>query len=140
MNTVPRDVVMRSLSLLRELNHAYGNKKAMEVWEKMEDAIDDADLKMEIFKVMLAGGYTGTHVEVRKWDKGDRKVTAIKALRQVTNSGLKEAKEAVENAGNYVRSRHELRILLDSDGNRIDPDFHEIIRSLEETGLEVELV
>jgi ribosomal protein L7/L12 len=103
MTTLPKDVVVKTVSLLRALTREYGAEKSMEVWENLSDLIDDSDLKMDVFKVMLTGGNIGRSLEVISWD-GAQKVTAIKALRAATGAGLKESKDAVEAAINGTKT------------------------------------
>ncbi len=136
---IPRTIVMRSVALLKELSREYGSTRTMEIWEKLADLIDDGDLKMEVFKVMLTGGYAGTHVEIRGWN-GDAKVTAIKAVRKWTGCGLKEGKEAVEDAGNNIRTSFPIALISDAN---IDPEeipYDTLIKELEDVGLTIELV
>lgn len=136
---VPRNVVYRALALLRELGVAYGSTRAMEIWENMADIIDDGDLKMEVFKVMLSGGFTGTHVEIRDWN-GVAKVTAIKCLRKWCDVGLREAKEAVEAGRDKTKSAWEIRTTHDENDELITVPFNKLVKELEEAGLTVELI
>ena len=136
---IPSTIVIRSLSLLRALSAEYGSTKAMEIWEKMSEIIDDGDLRMEVFKVMLTGGYAGTHIELRKWE-GDGKVTAIKELRKWTHTGLKEAKDAVEVAATNTRTSHQLRKQWDAEGDEMALPYEKIMEDLAKVGLTVELV
>jgi len=136
---IPRTVVMRSVALLRELSKEYGSTRTMEIWEQLAGLIDDGDLKMEVFKVMLTGGYAGTHIEVRGWD-GEKKVTAIKALRLWTNAGLKEAKDAVDAAGQNHRTSFEIALRADANIDPEDIPYDKIVKHLEAVGLTIELV
>lgn len=136
---IPRTIVMRSLSLLRELSAEYGSTRAMEIWEQLAGIIDDGDLKMEVFKVMLTGGLAGTHIEVRYWN-GDAKVTSIKTLRYWTNSGLKEAKEAVDAASSGNRTTFPIREMRDENGEITEVPFDKLVTELEKVGFTIELV
>ena len=137
---IPSEVVMKSVALLRALTHEYGAPKAMEVWEGMSDIIDDADLKMDVFKTMLTGGHAGLNIELMSFD-GDQKITAIKALRAATGVGLKEAKEAVEAARDGQKT--ELPLVVDKDhntGQQIEPNYVRIQRDLKAAGLTIEFL
>ena len=136
---IPSTIVIRSLSLLRALSEEYGSTKAMEIWEKFSGLIDDGDLRMEVFKVMLTGGHAGSHIEVRKWD-GVSKVHAIKALRIWTLCGLKEGKEAVEAAANNTRTSFALIKNANDEGEEIALDYERLLKEMAEVGLTVELV
>jgi len=136
---IPSTIVIRSLSLLRALSAEYGSTKAMEIWEQFSNLIDDGDLRMEVFKVMLAGGYIGTHIELRHWN-GNKKVTAIKMLIRWTKCGLEEGKDAVEAAGNNLRTSFSLIKRYDDSGEETELPYEEIIRELASVGLTVELV
>jgi len=94
---------------------------------------------MEVFKVMLTGGYAGTHIELRKWD-GVTKVSAIKTLRIWTLCGLKEAKEAVEAAGNNIRTSFPLVKRYDDNKEEIELPHEQLLKEMFDVGLTVELV
>ena len=136
---IPSTIVIRSLSLLRALSAEYGSTKAMEIWEQFSGLIDDGDLRMEVFKVMLTGGYAGTHIEVRKWD-GISKVSAIKVLRVWTLCGLKEGKDAVEEAGKNNRTSFQLVKRYDDNNEEIELNYEQLLKDMAEVGLTVELV
>jgi len=136
---LPSEVVMKSVALLRALAKEYGAPKAMEVWEGMSDIIDDADLKMDVFKAMLSGGHVGLNIELWRWD-GAQKVTAIKALRAATGCSLKEAADAVEAADIGQRTEMPLVIHTDNTGQQIEPNYTGIQRELKAAGLTIEFL
>jgi ribosomal protein L7/L12 len=134
-----RPIVIRTMALLRELTKEYGSTKSMEIWEQLSDLLPDADLKMEVFKLMLLGGRYGTNIELRYWNAQYKKVPAIKALRVVTNLGLKEAKDAVDRAEHHNKTTIPIRITLDMDGNREDIDYDAIMDQMRVVGLDIEI-
>jgi ribosomal protein L7/L12 len=66
----------------------------MDLWAKMNEVLDD-DVAQDVFMNMLGAGESGTTFRMQ-YGRCDVKVTAIKAVRQATGLGLKDAKELVE--------------------------------------------
>ena len=134
-----RPIVIRTMALLRELTKQYGSQQSMEIWEKLSDILPDEDLKMEVFKLMLAGGRYGTNIELRWWNTNYKKVPAIKAIRMVSGLGLKEAKDAVERAEHHQTTTMPIRTSIGMDGNPEDIDYEDIMEQMRLVGLDIEI-
>jgi len=143
---IPNPILIKTISLLKELKRQYGHQKAHEIWEKLADIIPDENLKMDVFKCMLSGGHLGYQFELQYWNPVQMgigsKVQAIKALRLWTKAGLTECKKAVENAEFGQRSTFEIDRgwRVDEDGHEIDIPYEKFIAELGEVGLTVEMV
>jgi hypothetical protein len=90
-----QDIIDDGLAFLKSLTRYYGPEKGMEVWESMGDAIG-VDVKGAIFFKMLVDP-NATKVRFMAYSIGgdpQNAVFVIKAIRQYTGLGLKEAKDA----------------------------------------------
>jgi large subunit ribosomal protein L7/L12 len=95
------DKLVQDLSSLTLLEAAELTKKLEEVW----GVSAAAPMAMGMMPGMMAGGGAAAQVEeveeqtefsVKLKDIGPKKIEVIKAVRTLTNLGLKEAKDAVE--------------------------------------------
>jgi large subunit ribosomal protein L7/L12 len=95
------DKLVQDLSSLTLLEAAELTKKLEEAW----GVSAAAPMAMGMMPGMMAGGATAAPVEeveeqtefsVKLKDIGPKKIEVIKAVRTLTNLGLKEAKDAVE--------------------------------------------
>ena len=88
-----------------ELLDTIGNMTVLELSEFVEAFKEKFNVQAMAAPVAVAGGGAATEVAEEKDEfdvvlegAGDKKIQVIKAVREVTGLGLKEAKEAVDNA------------------------------------------
>jgi hypothetical protein len=100
-----QELVITSLPLMRSVTDIYGPEAGMELWSAIADTINDG-LKGEIFMGMIGGKYGRTSVMVVKMDTAQY-VNAIKAVRNATGLGLKDAKDFCDRVRNGVPEKLE---------------------------------
>jgi ribosomal protein L7/L12 len=92
MENISDRLIRSGIRFLKDLQEDMGTDKGLEVWDKMREAMGD-----EICGQVLFGIMKGHHGNViRLISVGDRKIDAIKLVRECTGLGLKEAKDLVE--------------------------------------------
>lgn len=97
--------VREAIVFMQAIINEYGEEKGEEMWDTIVTTLDPS-VKRQILMMMLTGTYT-TKVVIRGFVGEPRKVNAIKAVRQVTGLGLKEAKEIIDKAfGNFIRDKN----------------------------------
>lgn len=103
--TMISDRLIRSgIRFLKDLQEDLGTDKGLEVWDKMREAMGDEVCGQVLFGIIK--GHRGN--TIRLVEVGDRKIDAIKLVRECTGLGLKEAKDAVE----YVQYGREFELIL----------------------------
>ena len=91
------EVISSGISFLRSITLAYGQEVGLELWDTIADTLDK-DVKGQIFFAMLTGE-SGSRITIRDYDRapqGGNKITIIKAIREVTGLGLKDAKDQAD--------------------------------------------
>lgn len=92
-----RTLVNDGLNFLESMNRVYGAERAHELWLGMKDAMG-REVQMEIFNAMLKGD-TGNTIRFRVIPSNTyHAVNTIKAIREYTGLGLKEAKDIWDTA------------------------------------------
>jgi hypothetical protein len=87
------EIISTGLSFLRSITEAYGAETGMELWDTIATTLDP-DVKGQIFFSMITGG-SANSITIRSAKTTD-KVAVIKAIRQVTGLGLKDAKDQAD--------------------------------------------
>ena len=91
------EIISSGISFLRSITLAYGSETGMELWDTIATTLDP-DIKGQIFFAMLTGE-SGSRITIRDYDhapQGGNKVAIIKAIREVTGLGLKDAKDQAD--------------------------------------------
>ncbi len=95
-----------------EILEAISNKTLLEVAELVEKMQEKFGVSAAVPSIMAVPGAPGTEeavveekteFDVVLTDVGDQKIKVIKAVREVTTLGLKEAKETVESAPTAIK-------------------------------------
>ena len=138
-------MLLKSVAFVRELNRTYGHDKAHEVWQAVVDSVQDPELTFEVYKLMISGQHD--EFVLLKWDdpreqgsEFSNMVSSIKTLRSYTGCGLKEAKEAIERAGDGIPARFRLLKQHDQNGNLIDFQYEIFQRDMQEALLHIEYI
>jgi hypothetical protein len=117
-------IISDGIAFIRAITTAYGADEGMKLWDTIASTLDP-NVKGKIFFAML----TGTHedrVTLTGSVAGSNKIACIKIIRQHTGLGLREAKEAYEQAGDYGQ-----KVTL-----KIDPrNRREMIDDLRQNGM-----
>jgi hypothetical protein len=144
MPASPR-LVSKTISLLKQIQKDYSTAEAERIWTNIENAIDNVDLKMEVFKRLLSGSTHVDEVIITRWTATGNnaiaggKVQAIKLIRNLSGLGLKEAKDMVEAAAEGRQQTFKLMIKRDEDGAILDHDFRRAEADLSEANFEFEM-
>lgn len=99
MDNTLDDVIQDGIRFLESLTRHYGAERGIEVWESMGTAMG-SDVKGKVFFAMLTGDSSG-RVRVQRGGC-TQAVAAIKAIRNATLMGLKEAKDVWDFSANGV--------------------------------------
>jgi hypothetical protein len=106
-------IIQDSIHLMRSITECYGSEKGMELWQKIAEVLDPT-LKGEIFFSMITGSQGAIRMSISLGSKiqtyPNNKVTMIKTVRYVTNMGLKEAKDFVEDLAAFPGTRKEIKV------------------------------
>lgn len=140
-----KTIVVKTLSILREIKKVYGADKADLVWQEMSKTIADDDLTLEIFTILLNGGQGASDFRLVKWhpdstQSANGKVPAIRKLREWTRIGLKEAKDAVEAAETTQGSNFQIARRVDEDGEWLGIEYDRFEREMRAVGLDIEYI
>jgi len=122
----------------KNIEKILGSIETMTVLEMAElvKALEDkfgvsAAAPMAMMAAPAAGGAAGADEEKTEWDvvltTGEKKFQVVKVIRQVTDLGLKEAKDIVDNPGQVVKKE------VSKD------EAEEVKKKLEEAGAKAEL-
>lgn len=123
----------------KNIEKILGSIEKMTVLEMAElvKALEDkfgvsAAAPMAMMAAPAAGGAAGADEEKTEWDvvlteTGEKKFQVVKVIRQVTDLGLKEAKDIVDNPGQVVKKE------VSKD------EAEEVKKKLEEAGAKAEL-
>ena len=119
---------------MRSITEAYGADEGMRLWDAIASTLD-SDVKGQIFFAMITGTYNDK-VELRGMnDTGmNNAVPCIKAIREYSGLGLKEAKDMYDRLRNsiifagvptpeFVKVKHE--------------DYHKAVAGLRNVGFTV---
>jgi hypothetical protein len=88
-------IVASGINFMRDITEAYGAEDGMVLWSQIASVLDP-DVKGQIFFAMLTGEY-GSRITIRDYERNNtNKVSVIKAIRNVTGLGLKEAKDQAD--------------------------------------------
>lgn len=139
--------VSKTLAFLRMITKKYGAEKSAEVWAVVSKMIDDDELTMGVMTIMLKGGFDTNDFIVKHWhDDGTTngqgtgmKVQAIKMLRTWTLCGLKESKDAIDNASNHQSTSFKIHRKVDEHGELADIEYGLFLRDMASVGITVEL-
>lgn len=86
-----QDVIQSGINFIRSITEAYGTDEGMQLWESIASVLDP-DIKGQIFFAMLTGEYNGI-ITISGCAAHANKVEMIKAIRRVSDLGLKESKD-----------------------------------------------
>lgn len=86
------DIMQASMTFMRAITAHYGAEKGMELWETIADTVDPA-LKKQIFFALISGEFNDQLI-LRGYRKD--KVSAVRAIREVTGLGLYESKQIAD--------------------------------------------
>lgn len=102
------DIIHTGIEFIRTITEAYGNDEGMKLWDTISSVLDPS-VKGEIFFAMLTGDYSGNITVNGTQHSRINKIATIKAIRSVTNLGLKEAKDLsdVLDSGNSIKIKVE---------------------------------
>ena len=92
MTNVSDRLIRSGIRFLKDLQEDLGTEKGLEVWDKLREAMGDEVSGQVLFGILK--GHRGN--VIRLVHVGDKKINAIKLVREVTGLGLKEAKDMVE--------------------------------------------
>lgn len=82
-------------------------------------------------KAILKSELTSRHSDIINLLRGNQKVSAIKALRELYGVGLKEAKDVIDNLCNYLANRSVSYSHLSNDyANPLDRNLHSIYAAI----------
>ena len=87
-----RMLINDGIRFLESIGNYYGTDRAMEVWNMLGPAIGD-DVKGQVFMTMLSGNGNSMRIQVTRTSAANQAVPVIRAIRQATGVGLKEAKD-----------------------------------------------
>lgn len=109
------EVINSGIIFMRSITEAYGADEGMKLWDAIASTLDP-DVKGQIFFTLLVGDYRG---EIRvlgmtKQAGQDNFINIIKLFREITNWGLKEAKDAAD----LVRSGTMQKLPVQVEGKR----------------------
>lgn len=119
-----QQIIQDGIHFLESIARYYGPEKSIEIWDKMGEAMGP-DIKGRVFFAMLTGS-GGNRVYVQAGNC-NQAVAAIKAIRQGTGLGLKDAKDAYDNS--FHKS-----VLLTCENPRVQK---EMTRQLRDIGMRV---
>lgn len=89
------EIVSTGITFMNAITHAYGAEEGMKLYDSIMMAVDP-DIKGKIFFKMITGDYN-SKIRLRGHDIYiGNKIERIKAVRQVADLSLKDAKELVE--------------------------------------------
>lgn len=91
-------IISNGLHFMRSITEAYGSEKGLELWEQITSVLDP-EVKGQIFFAMITGTYNN-RVELKKVDPDANAVWCIKAIRQWSGLGLKDAKDMFDRLRN----------------------------------------
>lgn len=103
---IPEDhktaIVSNGLHFLRSITECYGTEKGLELWEQIASILDP-DVKGQIFFAMVTGTYND-RIELRGVTPGGmhNAVPCIKAIREHSGLGLKDAKDMYDRLKNQM--------------------------------------
>jgi hypothetical protein len=92
-------IITDGMQFMRTITEAYGAETGMQLWETIANTLDP-EVKGQIFFAMITGEYNSKlHISYKHVTPGQSSnaVAAIKAIRTVTQCGLKEAKDMWDN-------------------------------------------
>lgn len=89
------DIITAGIDFMNAITRAYGTEDGLALYDTIMASVDP-DIKGKIFFALIMGGHEGSF-RLKRVDRGiSSKVERIKAVRQVSNSSLKDAKDLVE--------------------------------------------
>jgi ribosomal protein L7/L12 len=119
--------IWKAQEFIRAAKEELGEELGDERVCAMFDAFDPS-LQRQMFMELLMG-HSGGNMCVRAvWSSGKQKIEAIKAVRNVTRFGLKEAKDVIDIADNSVSI---------IQGNWSTVDYNSLKLALQNTGYEL---
>lgn len=110
INTHPEypGLINDAIQFLETMNRVYGTNRAHELWLGMKEAMG-RDIQMDVFNAMLKGD-SGGRIRFRVYNRDTREVVnTIKAIREFTGVGLKEAKDCwdmAKDTGRWTNLEH----------------------------------
>ena len=115
-------LIYSSVRFISAVSEIYGSQRAIEAWTTIADTVDPS-IKGDVFKALLSGNYSSTHVTFRHPAKDGRKVDFVKAIRNYSlqQYGLKDAVDIA----NKVSAGEEVYIeLAPKTAERAREEFH----------------
>jgi len=85
------EVIFDGIRFMESLARHYGAERSIEVWDQLGEVLGP-DVKSRVFLAMLTGE-SSNRIRVSRGTCTDA-VAAVRAIRQATGMGLKEAKDA----------------------------------------------
>ena len=96
-----QNLIWKAQEFARAAKEELGEELGEERVCAMFDAFDPG-LQRQMFVQMLMGHNGGSMRVKAVWTSGKQKIAAIKAIRTVTRFGLKEAKDVIDTADEYI--------------------------------------
>ena len=122
-----QNLIWKAQEFARAAKEELGEELGEERVCAMFDAFDPG-LQRQMFMMMLMG-HNGGAMRVRAvWTSGKKKIEAIKAVRMVTRLGLREAKDVIDTADDYVAV---------IEGSWSNDNYNTLKRELDGTGYEL---
>ena len=122
-----QNLIWKAQEFARTAKEELGEELGEERVSAMFDAFDPG-LQRQMFMMMLMGHNGGAMRVKAVKSEGKQKITAIKAIRSVTRFGLKEAKDVIDTADEYVAV---------IEGNWSNDAYDTLKRELDGTGYEL---
>jgi flavodoxin len=89
------DIISSGITFMNAITRAYGAEEGMKLYDQIISSVD-SDIKGKIFFALITGDHGGT-IRLKGHEHViSTKIERIKAVRQVSNLSLKDAKELVE--------------------------------------------
>lgn len=93
-------IISSGISFMRSITEAYGSDEGMKLWDAISSTLDP-DVKGQIFFALLVGDHRSEiYVKSLNATALNNYVPVIKAIREITSWGLKEAKDCADNIRN----------------------------------------
>jgi hypothetical protein len=90
------EIITNGLQFLRSITECYGSEKGMELWDQIASVLDQ-NVKGEMFFAMITNGGFPDHIMLRGLHRNTHPIACIKAIREWSGLGLKDAKDVYDN-------------------------------------------
>ena len=136
----------KTMDFLRMVSNHYGAEMSHEVWTELSKILGDDELTMGVMTTLLKGDSGTAEFRLVKWHRDvgglacEGKVPAIKKLREWTRVGLKESKDAVEEAEHGNGTNFKIAQRVDDDGEWISINHDQFEREMRAVGLDIEYI